>query len=258
MYYPKQIPYLLNKPFQNHVDYVEYHFQELESYCMCIWQMKSKQTLNKPIYNFILPDACIDIVIDFTKHEICFSGFSKETELLELNGDVDYLGIRLKPSIFYSIFKMNADKIMDTMTSFSNIENSDDLKEIFICEKKKRIEVFKDYLIQKTKNIKNVDFTKIVDTLYESPKDKLVKEISENFGYNHRQLFRIFKKQYGISPKVLLNILRLHLCLNLLLEENMKLCDIANLCGFYDQSHFIKEIKRYTGISPLQILENLK
>lgn len=55
---------------------------------------------------------------------------------------------------------------------------------------------------------------------------------------------------------MLLNILRLHLCLTLLLEDNMELIDIAHECGFYDQSHFIKEIKRYTGISPLQLLKS--
>lgn len=38
----------------------------------------------------------------------------------------------------------------------------------------------------------------------------------------------------------------------------MNLIDIALFCGFYDQSHFIKEIKRYTGISPLRIIEDYK
>ena len=41
-------------------------------------------------------------------------------------------------------------------------------------------------------------------------------------------------------------------------EEKMKLVDVANICGFYDQSHFIKEIKKYTGISPLKIIDDYK
>ena len=59
-----------------------------------------------------------------------------------------------------------------------------------------------------------------------------------------------------VSPKVLLNILRLHLSLKMMLEDYKKLCDIAVYCGFYDQSHFIKEMKRYIGISPLQLLDH--
>ena len=59
MYYPKQIPYLLDKIFKDNVKYTEYHFEELENYCMCIWKMQSKEILDKPIYKYILPDRRI-------------------------------------------------------------------------------------------------------------------------------------------------------------------------------------------------------
>ena len=104
MYYPKQIPYLLDKEFKENVAYTEYHIEELEEYCMCIWTMKSKKILDKTIANNILPDACVDIVIDFTNGTICFAGFSKETEPFQLKQNIDYMGVRLKPSIFYSLF----------------------------------------------------------------------------------------------------------------------------------------------------------
>lgn len=80
MYYPKQIPYLLDKEFKQNVEYTEYLVKELENYCMCIWTMQSKKILSKTISNNILPDACIDLVIDFVNQSICFAGFSKETE----------------------------------------------------------------------------------------------------------------------------------------------------------------------------------
>ena len=95
-----------------------------------------------------------------------------------------------------------------------------------------------------------------MDELYENPKEQTVILAAKKLGYNQRQLLRIFHKQYGVSPKVLLNILRLHLCLTLLKQSELGLSDIAVQCGFYDQSHFIKEIKRYTGISPLKLLSD--
>ena len=99
---------------------------------------------------------------------------------------------------------------------------------------------------------------KIVEKIYESPNEQSVTNIAKEFGYNERNLYRVFKRNFGVSPKVLLNILRLHLCLTLILENKMNLIDIALFCGFYDQSHFIKEIKRYTGISPLKIIDDYK
>ena len=54
MYYPKQIPYLLDKEFKKNVEYTEYHIEELKDYCMCIWTMKSKKILDKTIANLML------------------------------------------------------------------------------------------------------------------------------------------------------------------------------------------------------------
>ncbi len=257
MYYPKQVPYLLNKEFKEKVNYKEYRLEELNEYCMCIWQMQSKEYLEETIYNNILPDACIDIVIDFICKTICVAGFSKDTMSLELEGQVDYIGVRLKPSIFYLLFNIEADKVMDRQVPISEIEKEDNLLKIFLLkDTNKRINTLKKYLLEKLKNISKKDFINLVDELYESPKQQTVIDIARKLGYNQRHLFRLFKVNYGLSPKVLLNILRLHLCLTLLLEENMDLTSIATLCGFYDQSHFIKEIKKYTGISPLKLLEN--
>ncbi len=256
MYYPKQIPYLLDKNFKENIDYKEYVFDELKSHVMCIWHMKSKKIKNETIYNNILPDACIDVVFDFINKTIIFAGFSKETEPFKLNREINFLGIRLKPGAFYSLFEYPADKIMDNMIKFNKIEKEIDLEKIFICDLPNSLKIIENYLLKKIKgnhNTKHIDF---VDELYKNPKLQNVETLSISLGYNKRHLIRIFKTRYGLSPKVLLNILRLHLCLTLLLDDKKTLSEIAFLCGYYDQSHFIKEIKRYTGISPLKLIEN--
>ncbi len=259
MYYPKQIPYLLDKEFQENIQYEEYPIKELCDYCMCIWTMQSKRILDKTIYNYILPDACIDIVIDFSQKTICFAGFSKETIPFELNKKIDFMGVRLKPSSFFILFGVSSDKIMDNPSPFFEIEHRTGLEKIFsVTEKNERLSVFQDYLLERVKDKSSISSIRMVEELYKSPKEQNVLSIAKQYGYNERHLYRLFKTYYGISPKVLLNILRLHLCLTLVMDEKVSLVDIANICGFYDQSHFIKEIKRYTGFSPLQLLERYR
>lgn len=256
VYYPKQIPYLLDQEFRKYIEYVEYKIPELKEYCMCVWQMKSNKILDQTIDNYILPDACIDIVIDFTRQTISFAGFSKETEQFHLNKRIDYMGVRLKPGAFYTIFHIDADHIMDHVIDFKEIEKDADLEKILLFSKlSKRIEILKNYLLKKIKPLPEKKFIQLIDQLYENPKEQTVVNIATSFGYDKRHLSRIFKIHYGISPKILLNIVRLHLCLTLLLEDKKSIMDIAFVCGFYDQSHFIKEIKRYTGISPVQLLK---
>ena len=170
MYYPKQIPYLLDKEFKENIVYTEYDIKELEDYCMCIWTMKSKKVLDKTIANNILPDACIDIVIDFTNTTICFAGFSKETKSFELKQDIDYIGVRLKPSIFYLLFHIGADKIMDKQILFNEVEKEISLEVIWnLKNTKERIEVLKNYLFQKVRNKKEMQFVELIEELYKNP-----------------------------------------------------------------------------------------
>lgn len=255
MYEPKQIPYLLDKNFKENIEYKEYKIPELQAYCMCIWSMQSKEEIEKTIYNYILPDACIDIVIDFTEKTICFAGFSKETISLPLNQKIDYMGVRLKPSSFYTLFRVDATEVMDHPIPFSLIETTYELKNI-LNEKDitERISILTKYLRIKVEDKKDTTFIQVVDELYQNPKYQTVTSIAHRFGYNRRHLFRIFKKYYGVSPQVLLNIVRLHLCLHFLLEGR-KIEDIMEYTGFYDQSHFIREMKKYTGFSPLELLK---
>lgn len=255
MYYPRQIPYLLNNEFKKYICYKEYEIEEISDYCFCIWTMKSNEYIDKTIYNYILPDACIDIVINFTDGTIECAGFSKNTIEFELNNKIDYMGVRLKPSAFFAIFNIGSDKIMDKSIALSDIDTGSLLKDILDeTDNSIRLSILKNYLIEKIKHKPSMTFIQIVEQLYDNPKEQTVLSLAKMYGYNERQLYRIFKMNYGVSPRVLLNILRLHLCICLLIENEMKLVDIANICGFYDQSHFIKEIKRYTNYSPLQFL----
>ena len=212
--------------------------------------------MDHTISNTILPDACIDIVIDFSKQIIQFAGYSKETVILNFQGNIDYLGVRLKPGAFYTLFHIAADKIMDCPSLFHKIEQELDL--FGILEEKTtdiRMTKLKQYFLKKVNNNQNTIYIEMIHFLYQNPSEQSVKEIALRFGYDRRHLVRLFKKYYGVTPKVLLNILRLHLCLTLLLETEKNISDIIFDCGFYDQSHFIKEMKRYIHISPLQLLE---
>lgn len=168
------------------------------------------------------------------------------------------MGVRFKPGVFYSIYQIPSDKVMDQGILFSEVEKDKDLSHIFLCDENKRLDILRRYLIQKIKLVKDKEIINIVDRLYQDPKEQTVLKLVDESGYNERQLLRIFKRNYGVSPKVLLNIIRLHFCLECLFEENITMSEIANICGFYDQSHFIKEMKRYTGISPLSLLEKYR
>ena len=259
LYYPVQLPDILNDEFKKNTSYKEYELPEFADMIMCVWSMRSAN-LKKPVINKILPDACVDIVIDFTDKIAVFAAFSKATEDFEVSGKIDYVGIRFKPGVFNCLYKISSDKITDTSVHVDKIETEYDFTKILkIKNTYWRLEFLKKYLSEKKKKFVSTKLMKLLPEVYLSPTNQKIYELFCKMNYSARHLNRVFYREIGVNPKTFLNIVRLHKSLNIL-KNNPKanLSDLAFESGFFDQAHFIKEIKRYCGISPLQIAKRIR
>jgi AraC-like DNA-binding protein len=78
-------------------------------------------------------------------------------------------------------------------------------------------------------------------------------EISRTVGYSHKQLIHIFKKQFGLSPKKYQRLSRFNKALSMLATSHPP-ADVVSACHFYDQAHYIKEFKFFTGYTPTAYL----
>lgn len=76
--------------------------------------------------------------------------------------------------------------------------------------------------------------------------------VAKKLGVSTRQLRRIFKKHYGISPLDYLMRVRIYHAANMLNTSSMNITEIASSCGFYDSNYLSHQFKKTVGISPRQ------
>jgi len=91
----------------------------------------------------------------------------------------------------------------------------------------------------------------LFELLYSSNGELTVQELSAKVYWSSRQINRYFNQQFGIPLKAYCNILRFRASFRHLSEG--KLFPEQN---FTDQNHFIKNIKKYTGVTPKILSEN--
>lgn len=73
------------------------------------------------------------------------------------------------------------------------------------------------------------------------------------FGISARQIDRLFQAHVGLSPKYFARIVRFNHCIYLQKTTPFdKLTDLAYTNGYFDQMHFIKEVKFFTHQTPSQ------
>ena len=83
-----------------------------------------------------------------------------------------------------------------------------------------------------------------------------VSQLCEIYNITPRSLERHFMEEFGLPAKEMLQIFRINKAIRVLAEKpNANLAGLSYLSGYFDQSHFIRDIKKITGISPGQLQE---
>jgi AraC-like DNA-binding protein len=74
--------------------------------------------------------------------------------------------------------------------------------------------------------------------------------VATRYGISARYMQQLFVQYTGLTPKLFSQINRFQNSLQLIREGNASLTSIAYECGYADQSHFIREFKSFTGLTP--------
>lgn len=99
-------------------------------------------------------------------------------------------------------------------------------------------------------------FTRTVDDWLVSSPSPDVEALVVACGLSRRQVERQCKRFYGSPPKVLARKYRALKAAIALARGDAETADLLE-DGFYDQSHFIREIKHFTGVTPKRIADDL-
>ncbi|MEN0002616.1 MAG: AraC family transcriptional regulator [Bacteroidota bacterium] len=95
----------------------------------------------------------------------------------------------------------------------------------------------------------------VTDILKDLSDDFSVQSIMQQTNYSYSTVERKLKSETGITPKQLLTLKRFKSVLAEMIEtQNTDWMDYVVKFGYYDQSHLINEIKKYTGITPSKLI----
>jgi AraC family transcriptional regulator len=80
--------------------------------------------------------------------------------------------------------------------------------------------------------------------------DPSISEVADQCGLSSSYFSRAFKRESGFSPHRWLMKRRVERAKELLRDAGQQLADIAQICGFVDQSHFARVFSKSEGCSP--------
>lgn len=250
---------------------------DLESLISCYWTLEVPAESDAQRQR-IIPDGTIEMAFILgddikrytSENEFIIQpramvlGQTIEPFYIEPKGYVNTFAIRFYPYGFANFVTIPIKNLANKETPIELLfgektANKLEQKIIQANNSRERIEIIENFLLEKLNEkttINNIVKTTI-DALLATNGSASISTILKEDLSKRRQLERNFIKQIGVSPKQLGKVIRLQTALKMLLNKKAEnLTDIAYESEYFDQAHFIKDFKEFTGINPKEFLGN--
>ena len=100
---------------------------------------------------------------------------------------------------------------------------------------------------------------KILSLLNENIYNRLkIEDLAQELNYSKSSLFKVFKKQTGMTISAYFAMLKINKAKDLLISTDLSVTEISEKLSFDTQSYFTKSFKRATGSSPLHFRKLFK
>jgi AraC-like DNA-binding protein len=257
VYYPVQIPFILNQHFAEAIRYTEEAPHSLEDFVICFWEMTPLTKQEIAVDNVIVTDGCIDLVVEYDSRHIGYAGMSKTEFHYTIDSATRCMGARLKPGAFHQLTGLPASAAMDTFLPLETVDKTFDSDAFFALSFKQAKVRFREYMGTLIGDKIPDTFTLLFDALTQSP-PATTEDLYNQLHFSSRQCQRLFAKHFGLTPQMALCLIRFQKCLEILTSGKATPRDILDITTYYDQSHFIKDFKRNVGLTPFELMRHYK
>jgi AraC-like DNA-binding protein len=169
--------------------------------------------------------------------------------------------IVLKPHTLHSLLGLNASALTNSVVDLAEMSAGDLNSRLFDSEHAQdSVSLLIDYLSMKLQQVKTRDelVEESLRIIHHNPARITVRELLERLNISERQFEKRFSQTVGIPPHFYIRIRRFNEAIRLMKTRRFDtLTDVAHRLNFYDQSHFIRDIKAFSGVTPKSLSQKI-
>lgn len=179
--------------------------------------------------------------------------------MFRVTGDSKVFGIRFHPSAAALFLHADVSKLNDHVCDLTGVVGNS-VKELHArlqdaASTEDRVLMMNRFLLKKieqqSRSLSKIDLVhNVMNELSREDFFDNIENVANRYGITSRYLQKIFVQHTGLTPKLFSKINRFQNSLLLLRKEDLSLTDVAYTSGYFDQSHFIREFKSFTGFLP--------
>jgi AraC-like DNA-binding protein len=241
--------------------------ESLGSIVECFWSLRSAGVLVRPTMHRILPDGCTDIVFNFGEpptgtgaaaHDFrsYVVGTMRTAFVVTLAGRVDVFGVRFRPGGSTPITSVPAVELAGRIVGLADtVPGMTGLADQLVGHDP----VIRSRFLAGALSRRREQTARTLDPRVRhavAAVDRLggrlsVERLSEEVNLSRRQFERLYSCEVGVPPKEACRVARFRAAVRLMdAHPDLSLSGVAVSAGYYDQSHFHRDFRRFAALSP--------
>ena len=249
---PKKVPHLIDEFYTLEVIETNFPFQNIIiplGFCGCSFTYESgqKENTNKE---------------ELSAKDLIFSGVFNQPYSFEINKYGYSCGVNFTPSAMYKITKADISKYTNKLIPLLEVnkELAEKLSSIFIKHKENPEKSFSEvegYLaaLPLYEDIDTQLIDKAIALIQEKEGLLSIEEVLNLLPYSQKTLETKFKRIIGLTPGCYMRLYRFISLMRKYDNKEISLTDLIYKYNYYDQSHFLKDFKKFTLKSPKNYFE---
>lgn len=245
----------------------------LKGYVEKLWVFEASGRVPSTDMKLIVPNGMVKLVIPFKNglegqregysrlsknNQMTLIGVSDTPFIVDAQHDepAGTIGIEFSPLGAYRFFNLKQSELKNHIFMIDEVFNravSEIQEQIANCPRvDDKIELLQKFLLKLfTHTAPDPIFEYCIQRIQETNGAISIKELEKSTGYSSRWLNMKFQEKIGVSPKNLCAISRFQFFYQTLISDPSQIFENKIYHSIYhDQSHFIKEFKRFTGMPP--------
>jgi len=242
----------------------------LARYIKYYWALESGGSAGSSASERIFPDGCIEMIFHYgdlfrkydSNPETSFlqprsfvHGQIKKYITIEPTGEIGIFSVRFHPTGLQPFINIYTKELTGQNICLQDIWGRDggELEDRVLnaSSNPERIAMIETFLLSRLKVTENKIIEHCVTSIRHSNGSRTIEQLAGDLNIGRRHLERTFVSSVGLSPKLLSRIVRFQNTIQLIHQKQFSsLTFLAYDGGFYDQAHFIKDFKEFTGLNP--------
>lgn len=166
-----------------------------------------------------------------------------------------------KPHALQALLGLNAARLSAGWMDLHEFSDGDLTTQLIEARnEQERVALLTGFLVAKLKQEKTRDtlMEESLRFIHKNIGSIQVKDVLTYLNVSERQLERRFTQTVGISPQSYIRVKRFNEAIRLIKNRQFdRLTDVAHALNFHDQSHFIRDVKEFSGITPKSLSQRV-